>query len=201
MKIILHGSLKKLWDKPIEISANTVAEAVNGMCKMTKAFNVKMGQQRHILAIKGYNTKESLYEPIPEDLEELHIFPAFVGLGGARKGAFIQIVIGIVLIAVAIINPAFLALSKTAISVLSSTGIGMIAGGLIGMLQKQPRIDTGGVQGGEVESSKYLGSNQNTVRIGTRIPIIYGRAKAGGHYISFDVDASDFTTVDFSGGG
>ena len=43
------------------------------------------------------------------------------------------------------------------------------------------------------EASKYLGADQNTVKIGTRIPLLYGKHQAFGHYLSFNVDAKDIS--------
>jgi hypothetical protein len=60
----------------------------------------------------------------------------------------------------------------------------MVLGGIVQMLTPVPETDS-------TEGSMYLGAGVNTVRIGTRIPILYGTRKVGGHYLSFDVDAKD----------
>lgn len=64
------------------------------------------------------------------------------------------------------------------------TGAMMVLGGIVQMLTPVPETDS-------TEGSLYLGAGVNTVRIGTRIPILYGTRKIGGHYLSFDVDAKD----------
>ena len=63
----------------------------------------------------------------------------------------------------------------------------MIVGGLIQLLTPVPEIDTGE----DGDGSKFLGSTKNTVKIGTRIPVLYGTRKWGGHYLSFDIDATN----------
>ena len=58
------------------------------------------------------------------------------------------------------------------------------------MMSPQTKIDQFGKQA-DPEASKYLSANQNTTKIVTRIPLMYGFNRAYGHYISFDVDAKD----------
>ena len=41
------------------------------------------------------------------------------------------------------------------------------------------------------ESSRYLGSTKNSVKIGTRVSICFGRNKVPGHFVSFNVDSTE----------
>lgn len=192
VRVVLHGYLKNLYEKDIFLSGYSASEIINGMSKMTKAFNPQPGQERHQISVVGFESKESLFEPLPADIEELHLVPAMTG---GKKGGFFQIVIGAVLIAASIYigGPATLsaAFEMTGVAgFLFNLGISMLLGGLLAMLSPTPKADSFG-NAADPEASKYLGANQNTVRIGTRIPIIYGMMKAFGHYLSFDVDAKD----------
>lgn len=193
VKVVLHGYLKKLLPDEIYLTGYSAAEIINGMCKMTKAFNPTPGQPRHSMTAIGFTTKESLYEPLPVDCEELHLVPS---MAGGKAGGFIQIVIGVVLIAAAFFTAggslAALAAegSFSAVGIAFSMGISLVLGGLLSLLSPTPKADSFG-NSSDPEASRYLGSSQNTVKIGTRIPIGYGMTKGGGQYLSFDVDAKD----------
>jgi hypothetical protein len=132
------------------------------------------------VTVHGIDSQIKLFSDT--DMEEIHVHPRRGGGGG--KGGLLQIIIGITLIALAIINPAFLATLGMTNGMLYLTGGMMILGGLVQMLMPVPETDS-------TEGSLYLGAGVNTVKIGTRIPILYGTRKIGGHYLSFDVDAKD----------
>lgn len=179
-RIILHGHLKKLYDKPIEVEASSVAEALKAL-QFIPELEPKDGQPWPV-TVQGVNSDIALYSET--DMQEIHVYPRTGGAGG--RGGMLQIIIGITLIALAIINPAFLAtLGPLGISkgMLAMTGAMMVLGGIMQMLMPVPDKDT--------EGSLYIGASQNTVRIGTPIPILYGTRKIGGQFLSFDVDAKD----------
>ena len=195
VKIILHGYFKELYPEEINLSGHTVAQVINGLCHQTKAFNVTPGEDRHCFRILGFDSKESLYEPIPANVNELHIIPQFCG---GKSGGFFRIIIGAVLIGLAfytgglsLAGPTLFG-STTLAGMMFNFGVSLVLGGLLEILSPAPKIDRAGVNGvSDPEASKYLGATQNTVRIGTRIPILYGEHIAYGHYLSFDVDAVD----------
>jgi len=195
VKVILHGYLKSLYPGDIQLNGSTVAEIINGMCKQTKAFEPELGDDRHTIMVKGFTTKESLDAPLG-DINELHLFPAMTG---GKSGGFFKIVIGAVLIAAAIwtggtsltLGPVLFG-TTTLAGVMFNVGLSLVLGGLMEMMSPAPKIDKAtGTSTADPEASKYLGPTANTTRIGTRIPLGYGRFKAYGHYLSFDVDAVD----------
>lgn len=199
VKIILHGYLKKLYPHNLEMSGFCVSDIINGMCKMTKAFDPKPGSEKHVISVLGFDCHEALNAPISENLKELHITPAFIG---GKSGAFTRIAIGAVLIAAAFFTggaslaagPVLFGAGATATTlagVMFNVGLAIALGGLLELISPQPKADTFGNSASDPEASKYLSASQNTVKIGTRIPLAYGRVKAYGHYISFDVDAVD----------
>lgn len=117
---------------------------------------------------------------------------------GVRRGGFFQIVLGAVLIAAAI---------WTGGATLAGFQLG-IAGGSFRYFRfsrsvndagwsyvipkPAPKADSSSTSSeADPEASKYLGASGNTVKIGTRIPVMYGENKANGHYISFNVDSKD----------
>lgn len=135
----------------------------------------------HPVIIQGVDSEFALYAHTT--LEEIHVHP-HTGGGGGRNG-LLQILIGVALIAIGIWNPAFLASTGllSANSLFLAGGL-MVAGGILQMLAPKPDDD-------EERTSNYLNAQGNTVGIGTPIPIGYGTAKIGGHFLSFDVDAKN----------
>lgn len=191
VKVILHGYLKKLYPEELTLSGYSIAEVINGFCKQTKAFDVKPDQEPHCISVVGLDDLDLLHGPIPSHMDELHLTPT---MGGGKSGGFFKIIVGAVLIAAAFYNPIgaiALTSSLTLGTVLFSAGLSFVLGGLLELLNPTPKIDLTGNSQSDPEASKYLGANQNTVKIGTRIPLLYGRYRVYGHYLSFDVDAVD----------
>lgn len=179
-KIILHGKLKELYDKPIEVEASTIAEAVRSL-QFIPELQPEDGKPWPV-TIQGVTNEIALYAET--DQEEIHIYPRVGGAGG--RGGLLQILLGITLIALAFVLPGTaigMALGLTKGTLLLG-GAMMVLGGVMQMLMPVPETDSS-------EASLYLGAGVNTVKIGTRIPVVYGTRKIGGHYLSFDVDAKD----------
>lgn len=195
IKIFLHGNLKKLVPEPIELQAETAAEAIRALSHNYPQLQPPLDVGRWPVRIKDYDTKESLYIPLYTD--ELHIFPFF----GFNKSSWVSIGIGVALVFTGIgvaglaAAGAFGAAGTFGATLAAGTadflmyaGLGALAMGISKLLAPTP--DMGTVEA-QVESSKYLGAPKNTVDAGTRIPICYGLFKVYGHYISFDINAVD----------
>lgn len=178
--LIFHGYLKDLHPEPLRVAATSVAEAVSAL-QLIPAFQLAPGE-KHSVAIDGFASRDALYDRT--DVEEIHIRPVMAGAG---RGA-LQIVIGIVLIVGALASGGALIAASGALTATGSialAGAMMVLGGILQMLSPQPTVSK------EDEKSRYLGQGRNTVAIGTRIPLLYGKHKAFGHYLSFDIDAGD----------
>lgn len=173
--IILHGHLKELYPHEIRVEANSAAEAIQSLA-LIPALRRKDGK-RHTVVVDGFGTLDALNDR--REIDVLNVYPVAAGEGG--KPGVAQTVIGIVIVIVGYLiwNPQVMMMGAT-----------MILGGVLQMLAPQPEVN-----GSDEEKSRYLGNGRNTVNIGTRIQMIYGRRKAYGHYISFDIDASVFNTA------
>ena len=62
-------------------------------------------------------------------------------------------------------------------------GASMVIGGLIQTLFPMKLADT------KLDDNNYLGQPNNTVKVGTRIPLLFGTCVAYGHFLSFNTDA------------
>ncbi|BCJ91772.1 hypothetical protein IZ6_25070 [Terrihabitans soli] len=124
---------------------------------------------------------EDLYKSLQAD--DLHILPQ---LTGGKSGGFVQILIGAALVAASFIP----GINAVAAGMIMKVGALLILGGLAQMLAPAPLDDQS-----EQDRSRYLGSPRNTVQIGTRIPILYGRFRVYGHFLSFDINSRAGTAI------
>ncbi|WP_419902138.1 hypothetical protein [Kiloniella sp.] len=183
----MHGCLKKICSETLEFDVSTPAEAIRALSSQVKGLAPLPGQPMKQLRIVGVDA-DSIFAPLK--LKELHIVPDFAG---GKKGGFFKIILGVALIAASFLIPAGgLTIGSFTLSASSLlwTGASMILGGLLEAVSPAPKADveTGP---GDPPASKYLGTPQNTTAIGTRIPMGYGRRKVAGHFISFDIQATD----------
>lgn len=203
--VYIYGKLaKQCGIKSVQLRGDTVAELIEGLSANFKdQLKPTVDNPRLVCRVKGYDSKQSLYEYLPEEVEEIHLYPTLLGGGGGGGGIF-KIFIGVVIIAtVFLAGPLagawglFVAGSTGSLTALGmvalNVGVGLILGGVMELMMPQPKMDLSAAN--DVQASKYLGANQNTIKIGTPIPLLFGRHKAYGHYISFNVDAVDVAAV------
>lgn len=187
VKLIFHGFLKELFSDS-EYDVSTPAEAI----KAWSIQNRSKLKDKPLLQIEEAPTEAELYSNI--HTEELNISPYSEGAGGGGGGGFIKIVIGVVLIVAGFMIPGstpFLAKLGTA---LITAGVATILGGVLELLSPAPKLDMNlgfdfGGASSEDKKSNYLGAPGNTTKIGTPIPIGYGRFKLSGHYLSYNINA------------
>lgn len=187
-KVVLHGALRNLGvDGPLEFEGQTPHDALRALfTQAKKQFQPKPGQLPWRIRVIGFDDPNTLM--LPANQNELHVVPDFNV--GKDSGGFLQIVIGVVIIAAAIIAAPYtggLSLGLVMAGALS------ILQGVIALISPAPRADFGNNTGTSAGSnpSLYLGTPQNTVAIGTRIPFGFGEFKVFGQYLSFDVQAID----------
>lgn len=179
-KVILHGYLAELHPDPIVVHATSAAEAIASL-QLIPAFDPKKGKQ-HTVMVTGFDSKDALYDHT--SVEEIHLHPVMAGSGGK----FGRIIIGAILVVVGAILTYF-GFGNIGVPMMQM-GASMVIGGIINLLMNQKQPDSTNDQ----MKSQYIPANRNTVNIGTRIPMIYGRAKAYGHFLSFDVDSRDMSS-------
>ncbi|WP_375263925.1 hypothetical protein [Palleronia sp.] len=175
-RVHFHGPLRAQLEGPIEVAGETVAEVIESITRQLPAFAPNPTTGRHRLQVVCCRTLEDLHRPLG-DVVELHVCPQMMG---GKNQNVTQILIGAVLIGIA-----FIPGMQAAAPWLIRTGTLMILGGVAGMLAPTPDDD-------RQIKSQYLGAPRNTTRIGTRIPILYGKYRWGGHYLSFDINAIEF---------
>lgn len=188
--LIFHGYLAGLFpDGRLQVEATSAAEAI-------AALDGRPGFQRdegdkHFVSLPDFQSKDALYDPCNPKV--IHVMPSLEGEGG--KGmVYAQIVIGVVLIATGWGSPVGAELiigSGISAGTAVMAGALMVLGGIMSLLMPQPTI-TGSDQ---ANRSNYLPANHNTTAIGTPIPLLIGRRRVYGQFLSFDIDAKDRTVV------
>lgn len=185
--IIFEGYLKNLYPNGIRLEADSPAEAILGLQNFP-GFR-KEDEVLHQVELPDFPSRDSIFAPT--DKEEIRVVPAIAGAGG-KKGGFMQIILGVVLIIAAAV---ILVLSGGTLGPwsigLALAGASMLLGGIMALMMPAPKAAS--VVG--EEKSKYIPANKNTVKVGTPIPILYGRRKVFGHFLSFDIDAKNQNEV------
>lgn len=180
-RVHLLGPYAQFHEGPIEVEARTVWDAVEAVTSQIKGFLPDIHTGRKKISVPGYDTIEKLRGP--SDDEDIYIMPAMTF---GKEGGVIETILGVTLVVVSFFlgGPQISMLAMT----LFSAGMLLSTGGLMQMLTPQPQLNTGNE---DRVRSKYLPSTQNTVKIGTPIPILYGRYRVGGHILSLNIDARD----------
>lgn len=177
VRVHLRGSFRGFHDGPVEVMAATAAEAVERVTSQLPGFQ-PTAQGPLVVRVGGHHTVQDLERPI--EVDDLHLFPEFAG---GKNNGFLQVIIGAVLIVVALVAIAFgFPLLGTALFMM---GVNMVIGGLIQLLFPAPELNNK-----QEDPSRYLGTPQTTVKIGTPIRVFYGRRKAGFHLLSFNMHAT-----------
>lgn len=130
----------------------------------------------------GFESEEKLFAPT--DVQEVHLIPAMHGGGAIGK-----LLLGVALIAVAIINPGLggMILSQAGIGAVAGAGIGLVLGGVMQLFMKAPTIS----KSEDPAASKYLSSGKNTTAFGTPIIMAWGRVKLFPHWLSIQVNSNN----------
>lgn len=180
MKILFEGYLAEMYPQGIEVAADTAHEAVQALAAFP-GFEPESGV-RHTVIIRDFDSFELLHAITK--VPAITLVPVLLAAGGGGS-PFKQVLIGAVLVGLSFWNP--VAGTKFAAFLLNA-GAGLVIGGLIQLISPAPRPEDSGSD----KRSRMLGADGNTTRIGTPIPLLFGRSKVNGHYLSFDVDAKDF---------
>lgn len=189
VEIVLHGKFAKDQDGPIKVEAKNVFEAVEAISRQVSTLkpNPLTGKAR--VKVVGYETEESIYQDLEAETV-LHIVPQ---LNGGKSGnAFLQIAAGVALIGLSFVP----GIGALAASIAMKVGTMLLLGGLSQLLAPAPEDDKD-----EQVKTRYLGAPGNTVQIGTRIPILYGEDRVYGHYLSFDINAQQYSGAAVAEGG
>lgn len=205
MKVVkVYGALRKrLGQCRFEFEVDTPAQAIKALCvnfpgldkwlidseQTGMGFRVTVGKER-------ITQEDASVAVLP--WSERDVFSIAPVVDGAGQG-FGQILAGIGLVALALINPfgaaAIGTLGLTAPiaikSALALVGANLILGGVAQMLSPQPDMSAlqRGKEAARLESFSFSGI-VNTIQQGLPVPIVYGRAFTGSAVLSSGLDVA-----------
>ena len=200
MKINLtfHDSLLKYTNvKYHTIVCDDFSSLVSALSSLFPAFG------KYIRRIQSANISENLclldknkkvvtnkiykFNRFREEHTELYVIPMIAGAGG-KKSAFMQIAIGIALVAMPMMFPALGAVpifGSTLGSMMTSMGVNMILGGLMSLFTKTPKPPEKQIPDAQerIENNMF-GGLTNTTSSNNNVPVTYGMTRLAGQLVS-----------------
>lgn len=188
-KVFLHGYLGDRFGREIELEVETPAEVVRAIGVQLPGFTeaIKKGTWHIIrgpLDESDSVDEEGLTVALGRQ-HEIHFIPA---IEGANNGNM-NIILGVILIAVAWWNPASWAVG-TALMV-GAAGAGLALSGIVMMTTKVPGVEKGSERGEEKASYLFDGP-VNTSKQNVAVPRGYGRVLTGSIVVSAGLFAEEY---------
>ena len=196
----LYGKLGQMFGREFKLAVSSPAEAVRALAVQLPGFEAhfmnahKKGVGFAVFAGDHNLAKEELTHPFAED--EIKIAPVLMG---SKQGGWLNIVVGVVLIAVSLI-PGVAAFSMPLAIGLMGAGISMALGGVIQLLSPGPK-GIGGEDREENRANYNFNGPVNTSAQGNPVPVLYGRMIVGSAVISAGIIAEDDAVYVPSGSG
>lgn len=180
-----------MYPDGLRVPGKSAAEAI-AMLEFHEGFKVENGP-RLAFRCPDFQSRDALREPT--DVEVIHMVAVdldgnSVHGSGGKIGGIIMVVIGVILIIFAPYLAVPLASLGATAGGIATFGAMLALQGLIAVIAPQPSAASIGDQR-QGDKSEYLPANKNTVRTGTRIALILGRARVYGHFLSFQVTSTN----------
>ena len=118
-----------------------------------------------------------------------HVVPLFLGGGG--EGGTQQLLLGAALIGIGFMMPgSTVVLGMSIKAMVMKMGVSMVISGVMNMVMKTPKPSVIGSQTTDSEArieNKIFQGLQNTTQSNIPVPIIYGRTRVGGQFVSGEI--------------
>ena len=213
VKVKFHGFLKKLCPDEYKVDARTPYEAMRMVVGQLQNKLKRPNGHRFSVFVKEAKSKDDMYSSLTSD--ELNLFPAFTpaGGGGARGMWIALAVIAITVLAVCTAGAGLAAAGVwTASGTITATGW---AGAAAGFSAAFSAVATSALVGAigivlstivthftkdkskpdqnETQQNYAFGIDGNTTKIGTAIPVGYGRYRVYGQLLSLGSESPNGT--------
>lgn len=201
--IRLYGKLGARFGRVHRFAVRDAAEAVQALSAQHPGFEQYLTEAKDkgmgfsVFYGKRNLKEENLQEPAGKD--DIRIAPVMFG---AKRGGWLQVIVGIVLILVGSFTTIFTAGTSASLVVM---GWGMVIGGVIQLLTPVPKSPDGRDKP-DANASYVFNGPVNTQAQGNPVPVLYGRLIVGSSVISAGIlaeqrDAGRTYTSGNSGGG
>lgn len=187
VKVLFHGALKRICPDEYKVDVSTPAEAIRAVTNQFKDKLIRKDGQRFVCSVKECPRDVDLNSSLRSD--ELNIYPSFCASGGGKKPGVFQMVVGTILVVIGAVLLFYVPGGQAVGAFMMKMGGAIALSGLAQTLfpTKLPTAN----DSNNPESSKAFGNSGNTTKIGTRIPIGYGKYKVAGQYLSINTKAVD----------
>lgn len=180
-QIVFEGYLHDMYPDGIAVEGDSAAECISALA-LYPGFRPSDGVL-HSVQLPDFLSRDALFGKTSREV--VRVVPMATGAGGRGMG---QIILGAILIGLTIWNPLGLFVGQfAAFSASGAIGAAMMVSGIVQTLMPAPKSS----DLSQEERSKYLAAGKNTTRVGTRIPLLLGRRKVGGHFLAFNVTATN----------
>lgn len=201
--IKLSGPLASKFGHVHKFSVSNVAEAARALCVMVPGFEKFLmeskdrGLEYVVLVGKENYGEDQLLNPIGDE-REIRIVPV---VAGSKNGGVLQIVAGIVLVAVGIfVTGLTYGWAAPVGNALVGMGISMIVGGVVQLLSPPPKVNKQDQQQDHKTSHVFNGAI-NVQAQGASVPILYGEMFTGSVVVSAGINAEDNYAIPYGVGG
>lgn len=199
--IKLYGPLSGEFGHVHHRAVSNVGEAIRAMCVTIPGFERFMmnAQDRGLVFAVHVGRKnvgeDELLNPVGSDEIRIVALPA-----GSKKAGVLQVVAGVVLIAVGMMVQAwgFGGAPNPISKYLYGAGISMIVGGVVQMLAPPPKISQ---DDKERLTSYHFNGAVNVQSHGANVPVLYGDMFAGSVVVSGGISVEDNYVTPTTGGG
>lgn len=176
----LYGDLQR-FGRRFDLSVTTAAEAVQCLTWQIPLLRKHIQNGRYRLRINRNDIGEqdlvtSMSSPLPAGAV-IHLVPA---VGGAKSGWF-QTILGVALLATAVINP-FSLIAESYCFAVGTIGASMALGGVATLLTKTPTLQSRSTDNGK--DNTYFSNLDNTLAQGAFVPLLYGEMLVGSKVLS-----------------
>lgn len=162
------------------------AEAIRALCVLIPGFEKELMTSKdrgigYAVFIGKQNLKEDELQ-VPPGQEDIRIAPVIMG---SKNGGIFNIILGVVLIATAWINPGNILAASGLLSASTVAGLGLslALGGIIQVISPQPS-GLSGVQSPDNGASYNFNGPVNVTAQGNPVPLLYGEMIVGSATIS-----------------
>jgi predicted phage tail protein len=188
--IRLLGDLGRRFGREHRLAVATPAEAIRALCV------VRPGFRQYVESRERWFKVLVRKAPVADFERELHLqhgqdasFTIAPVIAGA-KSKFFQIILGVALIGLAVLNPALgaIAIGKTTLAAVAvNVGLSLVIGGVAQLLAPTPEY----TEPVENQPSYLFNGPVQTTQVGFPVPVGYGELIVGGARISTGIWSED----------
>lgn len=186
----LSGSMARLFGREHRLAVKSPAEAIRALCATRPGFEKYLMESKdngiNFAVFSGANNLEESELKNPAGADVIRFIPVPIG---SKKNGVLQIIVGVVLIAVGAVVQYMMGGAPNPISnYLYGAGISMIVGGVVAMLTPVPKNQ----ERKDDERKSYVFNGSVNVRAqGNPAPLLYGELIVGSAVISAGISTVD----------